>query len=70
MILIHIISLSARANIWKMARKKVNNLSINKEFYQFKVACVSYLNLKQDKEFKEKIDSVCLLNLMVKNQHI
>ena len=29
------------------------------EYYQLKVACVSYLNLKQNKSFKEKVDN-CL----------
>ena len=54
--LIHIISLSACAPLWKMARKKVNNLSTNKEFYQFQVAYVSYLYLKQNKSLKDQID--------------
>ena len=31
------------------------------EYYQLKVACVSYLNLKQNKSFKEKVDN-CLSN--------
>ena len=43
--LFHILSLSTRANIWKMALKKVKNLSRNKEVYQFQVVCVSYLKL-------------------------
>ena len=34
-------------------------LSTKKEVYQFQVACISYLNLRQNKEFKEKIDK-CL----------
>ena len=48
-----ILNLSARAPPWKMARKKVNNLSTKKEVYQFQVACVSYLNLRQKKAFKD-----------------
>ena len=39
-----------------MALNKVNNLSTNKEVHQFQVACVSYIYLKNNKEFKEKID--------------
>ena len=54
--LCHIFNLSACESLWKIARKKVNNLSANKEFYQFQVACVSYLILKQSKAFKERID--------------
>ena len=54
--LCHILSLSVRANISKMARNKVNNLSTKKEVYQFKVECVSYLNLRQNKALKEQID--------------
>ena len=45
--LCQIICLSARAPLWKIARKKVNNSSTDKEAYQFQVACVSYLNLKK-----------------------
>ena len=55
--LCRILSLSARAPLWKIARKKVNIFSMRKEDYQFRVACVSYLNLKQNKAFKES-DSV------------
>ena len=43
----HILSLSACAPLWKMAHKKVNNLSTKKGFYQFQVACVLYLKLRQ-----------------------
>ena len=39
-----------------MAHKKAKNLSTNKEVYQFQVACVLYINLEQNKAFKEKID--------------
>ena len=52
-------NLSARAIIWQMAFKKVNNLSKKKEDYQFKFGCMSYLNLKQNKAFKEQVDK-CL----------
>ena len=38
--LYHILSLSARVPLWKMARKKVNNLSTKKEVYQYQSACV------------------------------
>ena len=53
--LVHILSLSAHAPLWKMARKKSKKFSTNREVYQFQVACVSYLNLKKNKAFKEKI---------------
>ena len=53
--LYHILSLSACAPLWKMSRKKVNNLSTKKEVYQFQVACVSYMSLRKNKEFKEQI---------------
>ena len=46
--LVHILNLSARAPLWKMTRKKVNNVSTNKEDYQFRVGCVSYSNLKKE----------------------
>ena len=39
-----------------MAHKTVNQLFMKKEYYQFQVACVSYLNLKQNKPFKEQVD--------------
>ena len=39
-----------------MTRKKVINLSKKKEDYQFQVACVLYLNLRQNKELKEQFD--------------
>ena len=42
-----------------MAQKKVNTLSMKKEVYQFQVACVLYLNLRQNTALKEKIDN-CL----------
>ena len=45
--LYQIFNLSACANLWQMERKKVNNLSTEKEDYQFQVACVSYLNFKK-----------------------
>ena len=45
--LVHVLSLSAHAPLWKMECKKANDLSTNKEVYQFQVACVSYPNLKQ-----------------------
>ena len=52
--LCHIFNLSGHAYLWKMAHKKVNNLSTKKEYYQFQVPYLSYLNLKQNKEFKEQ----------------
>ena len=55
--IINIIILSARATLWKMARNKVIQFSTNKQVYQFQVACVSYLNLKQNKTLKEKNDT-------------
>ena len=42
-----------------MAHNKANNLSMKKEDYKFKFSGVSYLNLKQNKSFKEQIDK-CL----------
>ena len=51
----HIINMSACAPIRHMARKKVNNLSMKKEEYQFKFGRMSYLDLKQNKVFKEKV---------------
>ena len=53
MTLCHIIGLSACAPLWKIAHKNVKNLSTKKEGYH---ACVSYLNLIQNKAFKDKID--------------
>ena len=47
MTIIHILSIIARAPLWKMIYKKLNYLSTNKEVYQFKVACASYPNLKK-----------------------
>ena len=32
--------------LWKIAHKNMNNSSKMKEDYQFKVGCMSYLNLK------------------------
>ena len=61
MSLCHILSLCARAPIWKMVRKKVNIFSMKKEYYQFQVACLSYMNLKNNKAFKEQVDK-CLPN--------
>ena len=49
-----VLSLSACARLCKMARKKVDNFPTKKELYQFQIECVSYLNLKQSKELKEK----------------
>ena len=37
----------------------MKNFSTDKEVYQFQVACVSYIYLKQNKAFKEQIDK-CL----------
>ena len=54
--LYHILRLNAYAPLWKMARNKVNDLFTKKEVYQFKVVCVSFINLKQNKAFKKKID--------------
>ena len=56
--LCHIFSLSACSPLWKMSRKKVNNLSTKKEVYQFQVVCVSYRNLKKQ-GIQVKIDK-CL----------
>ena len=42
-----------------MARKKVNTFFMKKEVYQFKVACVLYLNIIQNRELKDQIDN-CL----------
>ena len=55
--LVKIISLSASAPLWKMAFRKVRNFSTLKQVYQFQVACVSYIYLKQKKSLKEKIDN-------------
>ena len=57
--LLHIISLCDHANLWKIAHMRVKNLSIKKEIYQFRVACVPYPNLRQNNAFKEQIDK-CL----------
>ena len=67
--LVHILNLSARAPLWKMTRKKVNNVSTNKEDYQFRVGCVSYSNLKKTRHSKSKLISVCLLNFIPKIQN-
>ena len=56
---VQIISLSIRAPLWKNSHNKVDNLLTNKEVYQFQDACVSYLNIKQNKVFMEQIDK-CL----------
>ena len=53
--LCNILNVSACVPIWYMARKKLNNLSTKKEDYKYQDACVSYLNLKQNKAFKEKV---------------
>ena len=60
--LCHILSLSDCAPIWKMARKKVS-----KEDYQFKVPCVSYINLRPNKAFKEKFDNYFSNQFYTKN---
>ena len=44
-----------------MAHNKANNLSTKKEDYKFNCSGVSYLNLKQNKSFKEKVGK-CLYN--------
>ena len=64
--LIKILILSAHAPLCEMERKKVKNLSTNKEVYQFQVACVSYIYLKKTRHSRRKLISVCLLNFMVK----
>ena len=54
-----------------MERKEVNNLSTNKEFYQFQVAIVTYMKLKQNKAFEEKIHKCLYQNIYVKaSQHM
>ena len=62
----YIISLSYHATLCQMACKKVNDLSKEKEEYQFEVACVSYLNLKQNKAFKEDVDKCLSYQFYVK----
>ena len=52
--LCQIISLIARVPLFQMARKKLNILFIKKEVFQFQVAFVQYLYLKQNKVFKKK----------------
>ena len=59
--LVHIIRLSDCAPLWIMSHKKVKTFSTNKEFYQFQVVYVPYLNLSQNKAFKDQIDK-CLPN--------
>ena len=44
--IVHIVSLSDCAPLWKTAHKKANNMSTKKEVHQFQVACVSCLYLK------------------------
>ena len=53
--LCYILRLSACEPIWKIAHKKASNFYRKKEVYKFQVACVSYLNLNQNKVLKEKI---------------
>ena len=65
--LCHVLSLNTRAPIWKMERKKVKFFSTKKQVYQLQVACVSYLNLIENKEFKEKIDKHLTQKFDVKN---
>ena len=45
-------------------------LSTKKEVYQFQVACISYLNLRQNKEFKEKIDKCLSQQFDKKSQQV
>ena len=53
-LLCKIIIINARASLWKISHNKVNYMSTKKEDYQFQVRCMSYLNLKKNKAFKEK----------------
>ena len=41
-----------------MASKKVDNFSKEKEDYQFQVVCMLYLNLKDNKSFKDQVDKI------------
>ena len=66
MSLCHILRLSAGAPFWKEACKKVNNFSIRKVVYQFQVVGVSYLNLRQNNVFRDKIDNCLSQQLDVK----
>ena len=68
--LIKILTLSAYAPLWKMARNNVNNSSTNKDVYQFQVACLSCINLKQKQSLKEKIDNCLSTKSDGKQQHI
>ena len=63
-----ILSLSDRAPLWKMARKKVRNISMKNEVYQFQVACVSYMSLRQNNAFKYQIDN-CMSHQSDENNH-
>ena len=59
--LVQMISFSDSVPLWKIARKRVKSLFRKNNFYQFHVACVSYINLKLNKGFKEIFDK-CLSN--------
>ena len=54
--LVHILILSSLASLCKMVRRKVNNLFVKKNIYQFQVECVSYLKLRQNNALKEQLD--------------
>ena len=54
-----IINRRNHAPLWNIPNKKVKKNSTKKEDYEFQVGCVSYLNLEQNKAFKDKFDK-CL----------
>ena len=67
--LCHILNMSDCVPLWSMACKKMNNVSKRTEEYQLEVRGMLYLNLKQNKAFKEQVETVFLLNLILKRHY-
>ena len=61
--LCHILNLSARETLWKMAPRKVNDLSTKKIVYHFQVVCV-ISELKKKIHSESKLIGVCHANFM------
>ena len=52
----HILNMSAREPLWYTSYRKVKYVSKETEMYQFKVGCMSYPTLKQNREVKEQVE--------------
>ena len=58
--------MSAHVPLRHMTRKKVNNLSKNKEYYTFQVGRMSIRTLNRTINSSTKLISFCLINFILK----